>query len=271
MRTSPGAIDFRQRRQTMRRQKQWRFWLEVWQTLASGGVTLGLGWLLVHPLWWVREPGQITIHTEGLLTEAQVRELLSLEAPQPLWQLSPTVLTQKLQQQPIVAQVRVRRQGFPSRVEVWVQERHPVAVLVCQRHCTPQNQGFLDREGNQLGAEYAPSLRQLKRFPQLRVTGWHPTQKPLWPQVYQAVMASPVQVTGIDWEQAGDIRLHTELGLIRLGGNLQQLPDQLAALDRLRNLPRQVPLNRIAAIDLSDPQAPLVELRQDKTKPAVTN
>lgn len=263
-------MDFRQRRQKMRRHNQCRFWLDLWQTLASIGTTVGLGWVLVHPLWWVRSPEQITIRTEGLLTEVRVRELLALEQPQPLWQLSPTVLTAKLQQQPIVAQVRVRRQGFPSRVEVWVQERNPVAVLACQRHCTPQNQGFLDPEGNQLSAEYAATLRQLQRYPQLRVTGWHPTQKSLWPPVYQAVMASPVRVTGIDWENPGDIRLHTELGLIRLGGDLQQLPDQLAALDRLRNLPRQVPLNRIAAIDLSDPQAPLVELRQEKTPPAVT-
>ncbi|APB34463.1 POTRA domain, FtsQ-type family [Gloeomargarita lithophora Alchichica-D10] len=256
-------MDFRQRRQKMRRQNQYRFWLDIWQTFASGGVVLGLGWVLVHPLWWVKEPQQITIRTEGLLTEARVRELLTLEQPQPLWQLSPTALTQKLQQQAIVAQVRVWRQGFPSRVVVWVQERNPVAVLV------PADQGFLDPEGNQLSAEYAPTLRQLKRYPQLRVTGWHPTQKSLWPQVYRAVMASPVRVTGIDWENPGDIRLHTELGLIRLGGNLEQLPDQLAALDRLRNLPRQVPLNRIAAIDLSDPQAPLVELRREQVKPSV--
>ncbi|MEN9214870.1 MAG: FtsQ-type POTRA domain-containing protein [Gloeomargarita sp. DG02_4_bins_56] len=255
-----GVMDFRQRRQKIRRQNQYRFWFNLWRTGASAGTTVGLVWVLVHPIWWVREPTQITIRTEGLLSEARVRELLSLKQPQPLWQLSPPALTQALQQQAIVAQVQVRRQAFPSRVEVWVQERYPVAVLV------PEQQGFLDREGNQLSGEYASILRQLKRYPELRVQGWHPTQKSLWPQVYQAVMASPVRVTGINWENPGDIRLQTELGWIRLGGNLQQLPEQLATLDRLRHLPRQVPLNRIAAIDLSDPQAPLVELRQEPPK-----
>lgn len=266
MTTSPAVTDFRQRRQKIRRQNQCRFWLDIWQTLASGGATVSLGWLLLHPMWWVKKNEQITIYTEGLLTETKVRELLSLEQPQPLWQLSPTVLTEKLHQQAIVAQVRVRRQAFPSRVEVWVRERHPVAVLV------PPSQGFLDPDGNQLSAEYAPILRKLKRYPELRVQGWHPTQKSLWPQVYQAVIGSPVRVTSINWENPGDIRLQTELGLIRLGGDLHQLPAQLTALDRLRNLPRQVPLQRIAAIDLSDPQSPLVELRQEPAKPTtVTN
>ena len=262
MQPAPEIVDFRQRRQQMRRERQRRFCLEIWQTLASAGTALGLGWALVHPVWQIREPQQIRIRTGGLLSEAQVRSWLDLEHPHFLWALSPNTLTAKLAQQPVVAQVRVRRQGFPSRVEIWVQERQPVAALVCQRHCSDHNQGFLDSEGHQLGGEYAPVLRQLKRYPSLRVTGWHPTQKSLWPQVYQAVAASPVRVTGIDWEQPGDIRLHTELGVIRLGGDLYRLSEQLVTLDRLRYLPRQLPLHRIAAIDLSDPQAPLVELRR---------
>ncbi len=267
MQTSPELVDFRQRRQQMRRERQRRFWRELWQTLASAATTLGLGWVLVHPVWQIRDPQQIAIRTEGLLSEAKVRAWLDFKQPQLLWQLSPTALTAKLVQQPMVAQVRVRRQGFPSRVEVWVRERQPVAVLVCTQACTSPIQGFLDPEGNQLSAEYAPVLRQRQRYPALQVTGWHPTQKSLWPPVYQAVAASPVQVTAIDWANPGDIRLHTELGVIRLGGDVHQLPEQLATLDRLRNLPRQVPRHRIAAIDLSDPQAPLVELRQNTPSP----
>ncbi|MCS7030360.1 MAG: FtsQ-type POTRA domain-containing protein [Gloeomargarita sp. SKYG116] len=264
-------MDFRQRRQQMRRQQRYRLLLEVWQTLATVGTTAGLAWLVQHPSWWVVRPEQVVIHTDGLLTEARVRQWLQFDQPQPLWQLSPTVLTARLQQQPVVAQVRVRRQAFPARVDIWVQERQPVAVLVCQPPCPPDQQGFLDVEGNRLGPEYAPVLRQLQRYPSLHVRGWHPTQKSLWPQVYRAIVTSPVRVRAIDWEQPGDIRLQTELGWIRLGSDLQQLPAQLVALDRLRHLPRQVPLQRIAAIDLSDPQAPLIELRPEPLRRPVVN
>ncbi|MCS6781681.1 MAG: FtsQ-type POTRA domain-containing protein [Gloeomargarita sp. SKYBB_i_bin120] len=255
-------MDFQQRRRQIRRQRRRQLLLEVWQTLATAGVAAGLVWLVQHPSWWVVQPEQIRIHTEGLLTETQVRQWLQFDQPQPLWQLSPTVLTARLQQQPVVADVRVRRRAFPARVELWVQERWPVAVLTCTQPCPSEQQGFLDAEGHRLGAEYAPVLRQLQRYPVLQVRGWHPTQASLWPQVYRAIATSPVRVTALDWEQPGDLRLQTELGWIRLGSDVQQLPAQLLALDRLRHLPRQVPLQRIAAIDLSDPQAPLIELRR---------
>ncbi|MEN9228204.1 MAG: FtsQ-type POTRA domain-containing protein [Gloeomargarita sp. HHBFW_bins_205] len=256
-------MDFRQRRQQIRRQKRRQLLLEIWQTLATLGTTAGLFWLGQHPSWWVVQPEQIVIHTQGLLTEAQVRHWLPFDYPQPLWQVSPSALTQRLQQEPVVAQVRVRRQAFPTRVEVWVQERQPVAVLVCPPPCPPENQGFLDAQGHRLGPEYGPVLRRLQRYPTLQVRGWHPGYTSLWPQVYRAITISPVRVTAIDWQQPGDLGLQTELGWVRLGSDVQQLPAQLLALDRLRHLPRQVPLPRIAAIDLSDPQAPLIELRPE--------
>jgi cell division protein FtsQ len=96
-------------------------------------------------------------------------------------------------------------------------------------------------------------------LPTLATLGNYEDYKNHWAEVYAELSHSSVQIAQIDWRDPRNIILSTEIGSVHLGPIGSRLPEQIVALDRLRNLPQQVGADRILYVDLSDPRAPYVQ------------
>jgi cell division protein FtsQ len=82
-----------------------------------------------------------------------------------------------------------------------------------------------------------------------------------WPSLYQAIRHSPVKIFEIDWRDAANLILKTELGTVHLGPYSSKFADQLHALDQMRKLSRYLSSNRVGYINLENPEHPLLQLK----------
>lgn len=86
-------------------------------------------------------------------------------------------------------------------------------------------------------------------------------KKSQWPPLYQAIRHSPVKIFEIDWRDATNLILKTELGTVHLGPYSSKLTDQLNALDQMRKLSKYLSSNQVGYINLENPEHPLIQLK----------
>ena len=119
---------------------------------------------------------------------------------------------------------------------------------------------MLDERGFWISLEQFTNLKSESELPKLKVLGMRPELRQSWTDLYQIIHRSPLQVTQIDWRDPNNLILQTELGTVYFGSYSPQFPQQLEALDRLRNLPKQSQFSKKDYIDLRDPSAPYLHL-----------
>lgn len=82
-----------------------------------------------------------------------------------------------------------------------------------------------------------------------------------WPHLYRALSRSPVKVSQVDWRDATNLILKTELGTVHLGPYSSKLVEQLNALDQMRKLSKYLSSNQVGYINLENPERPLLQLK----------
>lgn len=258
------------RRRKLRRQRNVRIMQASWRLLFVLGIASGSVWLISLPAWVVRQPQQVEVRGNRLLSAAAVQKLLPIPYPQSLWQIQPEAVAKKLEQQPSIAQAIVSRQLFPPGLKVQIQERTPVAIAVsatsgdrelAERYRAAAS--LLDAQGQVIPLQSYQQLHQSIALPTLKVLGMRDQYRSQWTALYQAVSTSPVKVSEIDWREPTNLILKTELGSVHLGAFSSQFGQQLRALDRMRQIGSNVDPSQIAYIDLRSPDRPLVQLVQD--------
>ncbi|MGB5973257.1 MAG: hypothetical protein WBG38_08055, partial [Nodosilinea sp.] len=90
-----------------------------------------------------------------------------------------------------------------------------------------------------------------------------PQYQRYWPQIYETITSSSVAISEIDWHDPNNLVLETALGTVYLGPYSPEMEQQLATLDRMRNLPDQLTDTETARIDLTNPDAPSVAVVTD--------
>ena len=98
-----------------------------------------------------------------------------------------------------------------------------------------------------------------------------PQKQAQWQQMYPMLQQSSVEISAVNWQPSQQLILSTELGQVHLGPYGSRMGDQLQALDQLRSLPNAVDTNKVAYIDLRDPQRPVLEMRELPPKPSPTS
>ncbi|MGB6167845.1 MAG: FtsQ-type POTRA domain-containing protein [Geitlerinemataceae cyanobacterium] len=275
--SSFSHADLRNRRQHLRRQRGVKSLQTGWRVLVVGGFAGGMFWVTTLPDWVIRRPEQVAIEGNELLSPKSVRSLLNLSYPQSLLRLHPDTLAQQLEAQGPIARATVRRKLFPPSLTVDVRERYPVAVAYLPTSTSPPKAsapvrpsqksataGLLDENGVWIPLDSYQDLNPGVTLPQLKVKGdpqWYGNQ---WSQVYSAIRKSPVTVAQIDWRDRSNLILETDLGLVHCGPDRHLLPQQLQALDRMRNLPEKIDPDEIAYLDLKNPDAPYVRMKSPK-------
>jgi cell division protein FtsQ len=141
-------------------------------------------------------------------------------------------------------------------VIVSIQERKPVA-----RWRSHQQQGFLDASGTIIPKNYYGRTLPKTQLPSLEVLGYDRQYQQQWQKIYPLVDNLSIKVTAIDWRNPSNLVLKTELGQVYLGFYKDRLPQKLTALVQSRQLSSKIPLARILYIDLSNPDAPTVQLK----------
>jgi cell division protein FtsQ len=277
---SISRLELAERRRKLRWQRRLRILQTSWRAVAVSGFTIGLVWVATLPDWMLRDASQIEVEGNKFLSAETVRELLPLKYPQFLLTLQPKTLTQRLESQAPIAEATVSRHLFPPGLTVRIQERYPVAIVYSSlpqsdrpmvqkpgqaEPTQPTPIALLDERGTVIPYENYMALNRSRQLPSLKIVGMQDQYRTQWTSLYQQVSRSPVKVQEIDWQEPGNLILHTELGKVYFGSYSSRFAEQLRTLDQMRQLPEKVEVSEVDYIDLRNPQAPLVELVGSKS------
>ncbi len=264
-RVSPLSRDqLKHRRQTLRRRRRISISQALWRFWALSGLTAAVFWGTTRPTWLIYSPDQINVSGNHLLSDEAVQNLVPLDYPQPLMKVEPEILARQLRDRGPLVSAKVTRQLLPPRLNLRVQERVPVAVVlpVGSADHTSDTQylqaGFLDAHGAWMPLASFGIGAASPQLPALQLRGIQPQYQRYWPQIYETIHSSPVAITEIDWQDPNNLVLETALGTVYLGPYTPELEQQLATLDKMRNLPGQLTDSEVARIDLSNPDAPSI-------------
>lgn len=294
---SVSSAELSHRRKTLRRQRRRQLVCGIWRIVAISSLAGGLSWAATQPVWVIKQPEQVNIEGNQILSDQGVRALLSLSYPQSLLRIEPKTVAQQLEaKQTLIAKASVSRQLFPPSLTVKVEEREPVVTAVVvnpsvtqtAETSSPANQvnpnqakqpeettppppattpvGLIDAKGNWIPIENYNSAGQALPLPTLRIIGDRQQYLPHWSEMYQVLRRSPVKISEIDWQNPANVILKTDIGIVHLGIYGSQFADQLAVLDQMRQLSSEVNGHPIAYIDLTEPNSPAIQLQYPTTQ-----
>ncbi len=270
--SAPKVDDLAERRRQLKIKRKVKFYQRVWRSLAMIGFAGGMVWLATSPIWLLRSDEQIEVSDNQLLSDESVRGVLSVPYPQTLLEVEPDELAQALTDEASIESAVVSRRLIPPGLHVRVTERQPVAIALPNKaqpvQTIPhqpqpfQEPGLIDAQGywmprntfSELGAEVTP--------PALTVEGMRPGYEGAWQVIYQEIQRSPVKISAINWSDPNNLILQSDLGSVHVGAFGEQFSAQLAALDQMRSLNQEVNPEKVAFIDIKDPENPVVEILQ---------
>lgn len=260
-----SPADLNQRRRTLRRQRRVRFFQSGWRRIAVLGLAAGSVWAATLPAWVIRQPEQIEIEGNRLISSQALRSRLPLTYPQSLLKIEPHAIAEALKSEAPIAEATVDRQLFPPSLTVRIQERVPVAVSTSRGAPSAAQPALLDESGLLIPLKSYTALNQSFKLPTLKVTGQPESYRPYWSAFYQTVLQSRVKVLEVSWDDPANLILKTELGVIHFGAYSDKFPNQLRRLDQMRRLNSRINPSQISYIDLSDPESPKVQMNVSKT------
>lgn len=258
------------RRQILRRQRRHLILQVLWRFLALSGLTTAVFWGTTRPIWLIQDSSQIDVRGNQLLSDQTIQDLIPLDYPQPLLKVQPEELAEQLQNRAPIVSAKVSRQLLPPRLNVQVQERQPVALVLPVGETSGDAKesdylpaGLIDADGAWMPKSSFLLAATTIDLPSLRVRGLQSQSRRAWSHVYEKIQQSPVKIHEIDWRNPSNLILQTELGVVYLGPFTSELEQQLATLDKMRNLSEQLEEREVAHIDLTNPSMPSISVVND--------
>ena len=277
---APSPKELARRRQYLRDRRRYNFYKAAWRSLAVMSMAAGTVWLATSPIWLIRSADQIVVSNNQLLSDENVQSLLPLPYPQSLLKVDTDELAAALAEYEPIDSVTVTRRLLPPGLQVNVRERVPVAATVpdttepikaIAAQPTPfQVPGLIDASGYWMPRNSFSDLGAAASLPEITVKGMRASYQDAWRSMYESLRRSPVKVTGIDWTRPNNVVLYSELGKVHIGAYGRSFEAQLAALDQMRSLSAKVNSEKVAFIDLQDPEHPVVEILQATSETAGT-
>ncbi|MDP8962888.1 MAG: FtsQ-type POTRA domain-containing protein [Cyanobacteriota bacterium] len=270
---SVSQTELTTRRKKLRRTRRIKSFQALWRSLLVGGMATSLVWAITRPDWVIRQPEQIVIEGNHFLSSKAIRALLPLSYPQSLLQVQPQAIAKSLESQAPIAKATVSRQLLPPGLTIQVEERKPVAIAQppatqnTKTSNSTSSAGLLDEQGVWMPKSSYGHLEENLELPRLKVIGSNAQYRPYWSEVYQAVNHSAVKVFEIDWQDPANLILKTELGNVHFGPYSSRFTEQLAILDRMRELPTHISPSKIAYIDLKNPDFPAIQMTKGNGTP----
>jgi cell division protein FtsQ len=251
-------------RQALRNRRRSRVGQSLGRFLVVSGLAGGLAWGMASPYWTLTRAEQVEVKGTRLMSVESIRSFLGLSYPLSLWEVPTYQLQEKLETNPAIATARIDRQLFPPRMRVEIRERKPVASVRSLR-----GEGFLDEAGILIPKRYYERSSAKQQSLPLEVIGYSEQYRVPWRELYPLIRGLPVKVWVIDWRDPSNLVLKTDLGKVYLGAYNDRLLEKLTALIQSRQLSSKIPLGQILYIDLSDPDAPTIQLKPKPSPPLV--
>lgn len=260
------------RRQKLRLARRLKILQTLWRTVAVSGIAGGVIWAITLPGWVIRQPEQVDIAGNKLLSRSAIRKALPIDYPQSLFRLQPQEIALGLSEKAPIARATVSRHLLPPRLIVEVIEREPVALAVpptsqsSNSSSQPKVLGLLDSQGVLMPKDSYNTVNGSFPLPDLTVIGSPDQYQPHWEAVYKAISSCRVKILTIDWQNPRNLILNTELGIVHFGSYSSQFASQLLTLAQMQQLPAQINSSQIAYIDLTNPASPSIQMKSDAVK-----
>ncbi|MGB3670774.1 MAG: FtsQ-type POTRA domain-containing protein [Phormidesmis sp.] len=275
--TGPSAQALAQRRKQLKAKRKHKSYKMVWRSLAMSALAFGTVKLATSPIWLIRSASQIEVSDNQLLSDENIQSLLPVPYPQSLLSVQLNELENSLMAQTPIETAMISRRLVPPSLHVKVTERQPVAVsipnaerplqTIPDRPVPFEEPGLIDAEGNWMPRNSFTDLGAIAPPPSLQVIGMRPSDIAEWQNIYREIAQSPVTITAINWTRTDNLTLQSELGTVHLGPYGPHFAAQLTALDQLRQIGGKVNPEKVAFIDLQDPEHPVVEILQATSNP----
>ncbi|MGB5973892.1 MAG: FtsQ-type POTRA domain-containing protein, partial [Nodosilinea sp.] len=128
--SSLSRDELKNRRQSLRRRRRITISQALWRFWALSGLTAAIFWGATRPVWLIHSPAQINVSGNHLLSDEAVQNLVPLQYPQALMKVEPEIVARQLRDRGPIITAEVSRQLLPPRLNVRVEERVPVAVVL---------------------------------------------------------------------------------------------------------------------------------------------
>lgn len=255
------------RRRELRRRARQTLFIQVWRLVALLLLCGGLTWMLLRHGWTLRSPEAMVLRGDAFLETEQVIESAQLSFPQPLMDISPRALEQRLMRRLPLRSAQVHRQLLPARLVIHLKAAIPVARA--------ERQGPAGRERGLLNAEgrWIPLSEGLPEpLTNIMVRGWNDQQRGQVAVLLRQLNRFEAMLKAIELHPNGDISLvTTELGRIDLGGEPALLNAQIEMIFHLKNsLPAYLREVNLKSLDLSNPDRPELQLPTPRAPKKVT-
>ena len=229
--------------------------LALWRSTFILSCFLGLGLLTTMPFWQIKKSSQISIDGHKLVSKETIKQSLDFSYPQFIWGIQVADLTQKLESIPSIEAAKIDKQIIPPQVIISLQERIPIAIA-----SHDGKMGFLDSDGTWIERQFYTNLDGNFALPQLVVHRYQFQYRKTWQTLYQLITLYPeLKIDEVRWNHSGNLFLHAKIGKVALGTNSSRLSEQFKIMLKLQNLNQQVDRHKIAYIDLSNPEANLIQ------------
>ncbi len=256
------------RRKQLKNQRRFKAGLTLLRTLILIGMVYGSYTLIILPKWLLKDSSQIEIRGNRFLDEEEFRSLIPISYPQSIVKLKPENLKEKLKSNTPVIDARISRHLLPAKLIIEIEERPPVAVITLGNtkvsQNSPQNRGYIDEKGNIIPFDFYKNPQEKEfKLPELYANGYLEQYKSDWQQLYQEITKSSLKIFAVDWRNPSDLILKTELGKVNFGPLTSQFSYQLTVLEKMRDLPNKLQIDKIEYIDLTIPTSPKVKLKEE--------
>ncbi len=263
---SISTTRLKNRRDELKKQRQWRNFIIFIRTILTMSLFTGVFWFFTLPNWVIRDSKQVNIEGNNLLSDDEIRSLIPLNYPEPLLKLSTSDLKNNLQDVIPVSNVLITKQILPPSLTIQVVEKKPVAIAVAPKLSTKTKKmtneaiGYIDKDGVFTSNKLYQNLKNKpQEIPSLKIIGNPQIYLAYWAQLYNLASQSKVKITTIDWQNPSNLILITDLGKIHLGSYTSKFSKQLMMLEKLKVITQKMPKERIAYIDLTDPELPSIK------------
>ena len=232
-----------------------------WKIVFFLAIGSGLYFLFTSKSWQSIDRGEVYILGSKNIDFDSINRVSMNKFPRPLISINPQKLRTNIKDNLPVKEVSIRREIFPLKLIIQIQERIPI-VRAIKQGSNGKEIGFLDIDGYWINKN--PDTINLLPLKTLTVKNWNEENRKSISEIIKNRSRFSVPINGILIDHEGNITLETDkVNEIQIGSDISLLGKQIDALIYLiRKLPSEVQKN-IKSIDLTDPSKPELQINQE--------
>ena len=232
----------------------------VWRSFVVSIFAGGMIAFAMSPRWQIKQQSQIIFKGDRLVKAAKLYPTIKISYPQSIVTIPSQQIERQLKSIPALESVRVNKTIFPPLVNIYIQERIPVATAVSSGKV-----GFLDRQGVWLDPSlYDPDNSKLP-LTTIKVINFQPQYNTVWSEIFDLIAVYPtIDIKEVYWDRVGNLFLVTSNFKVLFGRDRSLLKHQFAILATFPDSALNKNLQNVAQIDLTNPDVPFLEQHSEK-------